>query len=157
MSLISLIRKGLLGSDISKQITLLAAEGPRGARIDMSNRFVKLTLECFDYKRTPDGMPWAPPKDITNVNLLVKTGALRNGNKSYMNGQEVGVISKNRKSIFHIKDNQLASNSGSSSGERRVRFRPGRPWLPQPGYIPARWAAEAKRAISLQFWKYIKP
>lgn len=145
--LASLVRRGRNLSDIARQIGYLAVLGPNGARVDMSRRFVKLTIECFDYKRTPDGEPWAAPKDMSNVSLLVKTGALRNGNKAFVNSPEVGVISTNWKSPFHIKDNKMGGGG----------IRPGRPWLPKQGYIPTRWEAEAKRAISIQFWRFIKP
>ena len=145
-ALASIAHYGRLLPEIGRQIAQLARNGPNGARVDMSKRFLKLTIRCFEVKQTPDGKPWAPPKDIHNVDLLVRSGKLRDGNRAFVEGSDVGVRSTDWKTPFQIKDNKLPKSKG---------IRPGRPWL-LPGTMPYAWSVEAKHAISLQFWKFME-
>jgi hypothetical protein len=123
---------------------------------------------CFDTKRTPEGVPWAPAAD-GHPDVLVRTRQMMNGVRGEVRRNSITINSTDWKSKFHLVPYYRKIPPAQGQGrDKKGRFqlkqkprtgrliRPARRWLPIAGTIPNEWMGFMLGVVRGQFYLVIR-
>lgn len=121
-------------------VSQLATVGrvPRDARAELAKAALELVRDSFGAAQSPEGAAWARLK-YRHGRPLVLTGRLLRSVRSRIIADGIAVTASAPYAGFH------------QHGTRRM---PARPFLPQPGAVPAAWADAFERVLGAQFARH---